>query len=102
MWVVVAAACDGEGNQHYAPERREQHDAHHHQRNRYLPEQRWPESAESIGFQYKHHDLGQKAREQPQASPLGKPPDRQAASGGNPCANSQQQKADGPYSQKKT
>ncbi len=64
MWVVVAAECGGEGNQHYAPERREQHDADHRQRNRYLPEQRWPESAESVGFQYKYHDLGQKAREQ--------------------------------------
>ena len=69
MWVVVAAASGSEGNQHCAPERREQHDAHHRQRNRYLPEQRWPESAESIGFQYKHHDLGQKAREQPRPAP---------------------------------
>ncbi|MBP2480481.1 hypothetical protein J3A72_000773 [Stenotrophomonas sp. PvP093] len=32
MWVVVAAECGGEGNQHYAPERREQHDADHRQR----------------------------------------------------------------------
>ncbi len=47
-WVVVAAVFGSEGNQHYAPERREQHDAHHRQRNRYLPEQRWAESASAL------------------------------------------------------